>query len=181
MENTESNNTSIKKDQSYVEKIFEGFLWNSRYIVLLAVIFGLISAITLFILGSFEVFYSIKDNLPFQDHLGKDHSGLLGGIIGAVDLYLIGIVLLLFSFGVYELFISKIDIGRDNKEIKILEITSLDELKNKILKVIIMVLIVSFFQRILTMEYRTPIEMFYFALSIFFLSCGIYLMHKAKQ
>jgi len=89
--------------------------------------------------------------------------------------------LLLFSFGVYELFISKIDIGRDNKEIKILEITSLDELKNKILKVIIMVLIVSFFQRILTMEYRTPIEMFYFALSIFFLSCGIYLMHKAKQ
>ena len=181
MENTESNNNSTKKDQHFAERIFEGCLWNSRFIVLLAVVFGLISAIALFILGSFEVVFAIKDNLPFWDHLGKDHSGILSGLIGAIDLYLIGVVLLLFSFGIYELFISKIDIGRDNKEIKILEITTLDELKNKILKVIIMVLVVSFFQRVLTLEYKTPLEMMYFALSILLLSCGIYLMHKSKQ
>lgn len=180
MNKTDTNNTT-KKEQGIVEKIFERILWNSRCIVLLAVVFSLISAITLFVLGSFETFYAIKHSLPFGDTHLEDHSALLGGVIGAIDLYLIGVVLLLFSFGIYELFISKIDIGRDDKEIKILEITSLDQLKNKILKVIIMVLIVSFFQRVLTLEYNTPLEMLYFAFSILLLSTGIFLMHKAEK
>ena len=36
---------------------------------------------------------------------------------------------MIFGFGIYELFISKIDIARRNKNITILEIESLDELK----------------------------------------------------
>ena len=41
------------------------------------------------------------------------HSHILAHVITAVDLYLIGVVLLIFSFGIYELFISKIDIARE--------------------------------------------------------------------
>ena len=62
--------------------------------------------------------------------------------------------------------------------ITILEIKDLDELKNKIIKVIIMVLIVTFFERVLKMEYSEPLEMLYFALSIFALSFGVYLIRK---
>ena len=69
---------------------------------------------------------------------------MLYKMISAVDLYLIGIVLLIFGFGIYELFISKIDIAREDLSVTILEIENLDELKNKIIKVIVMVLIVSF-------------------------------------
>ena len=39
------------------------------------------------------------------------HEDIVAGIIGAVDLYLIAVVLLIFSFGIYELFISKIDVS----------------------------------------------------------------------
>ena len=95
-------------------------------------------------------------------------------------MYLIGVVLLIFSFGIYELFISKIDIARNNPELTILEIENLDELKNKIIKVIIMVLIVSFFKRIIyiTKLFDTPIEMLYFALAILALSIGVFLIKK---
>ena len=99
-------------------------------------------------------------------------------MIGAVDYFLIGVVLLIFSFGIYELFISHLEVGRLNEEVKILEITNLDDLKNRIIKVVIMVLIVSFFKKILSIEFETPQDMFYFAASIFVLCLGVYFMHK---
>jgi len=87
-----------------------------------------------------------------------------------------------FSFGIYELFISQIDVARRDKAITILEIKDLDELKNKIIKVIIMVLIVSFFSKVLNYsdQYDEPLEMLYFALSILALSLGVYLI-KVKH
>ena len=85
---------------------------------------------------------------------------------------------MIFGFGVYELFISKIDIARKNLDITILEIENLDELKQKIVKVIIMVLIVTFFERILKMPYETPVDLLYFAISVLALSIGIYLVRK---
>mgnify|MGYP006176090603 CR=1 FL=1 len=163
------------ESQSLVERIFETCLWNSRFAVLLAVVFGLISALTVFVVGSLEVIKALQYVLSPKD---AQHSMLLGKIIAAIDLYLIGVVLLLFSFGIYELFISKIDIARRNQEIKVLEISSLDELKNRILKVIIMVLVVSFFQRVLAMKFTTPLEMMYLAISILALTIGIHFMHK---
>ena len=41
-----------------------------------------------------------------------------------------------------------------------------------------MVLIVSFFERVLKMQFESPLEMLYFALSIFALSAGVYLVRK---
>ena len=97
-----------------------------------------------------------------------------------VDLYLIGIVLLIFGFGIYELFISKIDIAREDLSVTILEIENLDELKNKIIKVIVMVLIVSFFERVLKMSdsYSSSMDMLWFAISIFAISFGVYYLKK---
>jgi len=158
------------------ERFFEGALWNSRFIVLLAVVFGLLSAVAVFIAGSVEIVNGILAAIGG----GKDASGhLVASVIGAVDLYLIGVVLLIFSFGIYELFISQIDIGRLNTEVKILEIKSLDELKNRIIKVVIMVLVVTFFKKIITTPFETALEMLYFAISIFAISFGVYFMHKS--
>ena len=51
---------------------------------------------------------------------------------------------MIFGFGIYELFISKIDVARQNIDITILEIENLDELKQKIIKVIISIIIQKF-------------------------------------
>jgi len=170
-----------KKDtttQPILERIWEGGLWSTRYIVLLGVFFSTIAAIAVFILGSYEIIHAIMDHNPWTDTSAEMHSDLLVGIIGAVDLYLIGVVLLIFGFGIYELFISQIDVAQKDDEVNILEISSLDELKNKIIKVIIMVLIVTFFERVLNMDYETPLDMLYFAISIFALAFGVYLINK---
>jgi uncharacterized membrane protein YqhA len=173
----DKSNGATPKNQSMFERVFETALWNTRYVVFLGVLFSIIAAISLFVIGSYEIVQAIAYHTPLTDP-DSYHENLLVKIIGAIDLYLIGIVLMIFGFGIYELFISQIDIARTNTMITILEIENLDELKNKIIKVIIMVLIVSFFERVLKMEFETPIEMLYFAISIFSLSFGVYFIRK---
>lgn len=162
------------KQQGKLEKYFEQALWNMRFVVLLGVIFGALSALVLFISGSMEIFDLLKEYMT-ASNLHMTHEDILIGIIGAIDFYLIGLVLLIFSFGIYELFISKLDIARAQGEFgNILEVKNLDDLKNKIIKVIIMVLIVSFFQRILSMSFTTSADMLAMAISIGVICIGVY-------
>ncbi len=165
-----------------IEKFFESGLWSSRFIVLLAVIFGLFGAITLFAVASFDIYDTVKLVLnTYVNHAHPEHfhESVVGGIIGAVDLYLIGVVMLLFAFGLYELFISDIDVAREEDgENKILSIHSLDQLKDKISKVIVMVLVVGFFQKVGLASYQSPLELLYLALSITAVAVGLYFLSK---
>jgi len=170
-----------REEQHIVEHAFERALWNSRLIVLLAVAFGTFSSIILFITGSLEIVNTLAQSVDLT-HIHVEHTNILIGIIGAIDFYLIGMVLLIFSFGIYELFISKIDIARaGNVFHNILEITNLDDLKNKIIKVIIMVLIVSFFQRVLAMNLTSGMDMLFMALSIAAICIGVFFLHKINM
>ena len=170
-----------------LEKIFEGGLWHSRFIVILAVIFGLVGSIVLFVGASMDIFAVASyafNTISTGAHPEHFHEDIVSGIIGAVDLYLIAVVMLIFAFGIYELFISKIDAAEDGNEQNgstILAIHSLDQLKDKIAKVIIMVLVVSFFQKVLHTNFTTPLEMLYFAFSITALSVGLYFLGKVGK
>jgi len=169
-----------------LENIFERALWGTRFMVLLAVIFGLLGAVALFIVASFDIYDTAKYVLTtYIDHLHPEafHENVVGGIIGGVDLYLIGVVMLLFSFGLYELFISDIDVAKEDKtrENKILSIHSLDQLKDKISKVIVMVLVVGFFQKVGHTEYNGALDMLYFAVSITAVAVGLYFLGKVGK
>ncbi len=161
-----------------IENSFERVLWSTRFVVLLGVIFGAISAIILFVVGSIEIFTVLSDAIfVVESHLS--HETILVGLIGAIDFYLIGLVLLIFSFGIYELFISELDIARScGGFTNILEVNNLDDLKNKILKVIIMVLIVTFFQRILDLEMATSMDALAMAVSICLICIGVFYMGR---
>ena len=170
-----------------IERIFENGLWQSRFIVILAVIFGLVGSIVLFIVASMDIFgvasYTFE-TIATGAHPEHFHEDIVAGIIGAVDLYLIAVVMLIFSFGIYELFISKIDAAcneNDENCSTILAIHSLDQLKDKIAKVIVMVLVVSFFQKVLHTDFATPLDMLYFALSITALAVGLFFLGKVGK
>jgi uncharacterized membrane protein YqhA len=169
-----------------LEKLFENTLWSSRFMVILAVVFGLIGAVVLFLVASVDIFTTAKyvvSTYLTGAHPENFHQDVVGGIIGAVDLYLIGVVMLLFSFGLYELFISDIDAAKDESggENRILAIHSLDQLKDKISKVIVMVLVVGFFQKVGHTEYNGALDMLYFALSITAVAVGLFFLGKVGK
>jgi len=165
-------------------KFFENAMWQTRLFILLGVVFGLLGAVILFIVASVDIFEVSKYtfNVYFNGLHPKDfHEVIVGKIIGAVDLYLIAVVMLIFSFGLYELFISKIESADNGKGSNILAIHSLDQLKDKIAKVIVMVLVVGFFQRVLRTEYNGALEMLYFAISIAALALGLFFLGKVGK
>lgn len=166
-----------------IEKIFENGLWSSRFIILLAVVFGLIGAILLFAVASFDIYNTavyVINTYSTHAHPEHFHDDVVGGIIGAVDLYLIGVIMLIFSFGIYELFISDIDPAKDTEgnENQLLAVHSLDQLKDKISKVIVMVLVVGFFQKVGHTVFSGALELLYLALSITAVSVGLYFLSK---
>lgn len=162
---------------------FERSLLSARLFVFLPVIFSMLSAIILFLVATVDIISMMSKvvaSLVYHSHLEAMHAFIVGEIIGAVDLYLIAVVLLIFSFGLYELFICEVD-DDSEKAVHvpaILSISSLDQLKDKLAKVIVMVLVVSYFKRVFYISYNGPLDMMYFALSITALSVGVYLMHK---
>ncbi|MFV7791024.1 YqhA family protein [Aliarcobacter lanthieri] len=167
-----------------LKKFVENGLWKSRFIVVFAVIFGFLGAVILFIVASIDLINVAKFVITtFLEgtHPEHFHEDIVAGIIGAVDLYLIAVVLLIFAFGIYELFISKIDEANTSDENSILNISSLDQLKDKIAKVIIMVLVVNYFQRVIHTKYETPLELLYFALAIVALAVGLYFSGKVGK
>ena len=167
-----------------LEKLFEKGLWASRLITLLAVIFSILAAFALFLIASADLYHVVIATYQYffmGVHPADFHADIVADIIGAIDLYLIAVVLLIFGFGIYELFISEIDVAKGTGGEKMLYVSSLDELKDKIAKVIVIVLVVSFFQSELHTEYKGAQEMFYFAISITALSLGLYLLHKGGK
>lgn len=164
-----------------MKNFFENILWKSRLIILLAIILSLIGSILLFIVASWDIISAAIQTAHYymgtNDQNHDIHNVLLNAIIGSIDLYLIAVVLMIFSFGLYELFISKISI-KELSNVKVLEIHTLDQLKDKLAKVIVMALIVAFFSKVLNMDVKTTLDMIYFALSILALSLGLYFLHK---
>tara|TARA_Y100001954_G_C15562262_1_gene479208 strand:- start:152 stop:646 length:495 start_codon:yes stop_codon:yes gene_type:complete len=159
---------------------FEKLLWSVRYITILAVILSIIAAFTLIILGSWDIVEAVIFYNPLFDESISNNNDLLFKIISAIDLFLIGIVLLIFGFGIYELFVSEIDFANAKFTESTLKIRDLDQLKNKIIKVVIIVLIVKFFEKVLKFSenFTTPMDILYFGLSILSICIGYYLINR---
>lgn len=159
---------------------FEKSLWGVRYITILPVLLSIISSVALLVLGGWEIIEAIIFYNPLFDDSITNSNELLFKIISAIDLFLIGIVLLIFGFGIYELFVSEINFANAKFSESTLKIKSLDQLKNKIIKVIIIVLIVKFFEKILklTENFTTPLDILFFGLSILSICLGYYLINR---
>ncbi|ANV98393.1 hypothetical protein BBW65_06105 [Helicobacter enhydrae] len=168
----------------FLHQIFANILWNSRLFVIFAVVLSMVGSILLFWVASVDILKAGAKTYQYYTNglsAGEDiHTILLNAIVGVVDLYLIAVVLLIFAFGLYELFIAKIEI-KDEQSSKVLEIHTLDQLKDKLAKVIVMALIVAFFSKVLNMGIETSLDMIYFAGSILGLSLGLYFLHKDSK
>jgi len=160
---------------SKLEELFEELIWNFRFFILIPVVFSLLSALRLIYVGTMDVWAGLTIVLDHNDPEGEMTIKTVTYIIGGVDYYLIGIVLLIFGFGLYELFISEIEIK--NQDSSILQSNSLEELKGKLVNVIVVALIVSLFKQMLSIEIGKLSDVIYIALAILLISISQYLLH----
>lgn len=171
---------------SKLESGFEGFLWKSRLIVIAAVIISLVSSLAMFYMATVDAIYMIVHLLEYPT-LSDDarfalRSTTITHVVELIDGYLLATVLLIFALGLYELFISKIDDAESAENAsQVLLIQSLDDLKARLAKVILMILIVKYFEFALSMNFETPMDLLEFAAGIALIGLALYLSHANEK
>lgn len=171
----------------FFESLFEGALWNSRFVVLTAVIGSLLAGIAIFYMATVDVVFLFQHAMHYADASLTDearkalHDSTVSHIVEVVDGYLLATVMLIFSLGLYELFISDINQAHGSKaSSKILVINSLDDLKTRLAKVILMIMIVTLFEEALNMHIAQPIDLVYFGGAIALIALALYWTHAAE-
>ena len=170
-----------KPAASLIETIFETFLFNSRLIVILAVLGSLVGSVLMFLKGTLSIYAAAVHFVPAPMSMAHGAGGeeLSIALISSVDSYLFATVLLIFAMGIYELFISKIDPASRTEDSRPnwLAIHSLDDLKSAVGKVIVMILIVRLFETAVQMKYDQPLHLVYLGISAVSVSLALYLVH----
>jgi uncharacterized membrane protein YqhA len=111
----------------------------SRYLLVAAVLGSLVAALALFAYGAMETVTVVVEAVAKAEVSSKGAKALALAFIEIVDLYLLGTVFLIIALGLYELFI---DPNLDLPDW--LTFSSFDDLKNKLIGVVIVVLAVLF-------------------------------------
>jgi uncharacterized membrane protein YqhA len=87
----------------------------------------------------------------------------------------------MFGAGLYRLFISPIA-GSDESGISHpFNIQTFDELKDRIVRVVILAVIIEFFRAVIDIRFSTPLDAIYLALSVLALAASLYLMSMNPQ
>jgi uncharacterized membrane protein YqhA len=162
-------------------------LWNSRLLVFVAVVGGMLSSLAMFYMTAIDVAAMISHIFDYTTGLTTEvrvlmRAELIKHVVEIVDGFLLATVLLIFSMGLYELFISNIERATESDHAsKVLLIENLDDLKNRLAKVIMMILVVRFFESAIEMEFTSAMDLLMFSGGIALLGLALYLSHLGDK
>ncbi|WP_299733658.1 YqhA family protein [uncultured Endozoicomonas sp.] len=144
----DNNGSAANPPKLNPQTFFEKLLWAFRWVVILGVLANLLGGIAMIMLAVSDCYHALQEIFSYltgNDTTSEPNHHMLTLLVEMVDRILMAGVLFIFAFGLYELFISKMDVNRQNGEGKILNINSIDELKSKLMNLIIMMLVVKLF------------------------------------
>lgn len=168
----------IKSEMWIEQRVF-----NSRFQTLVAVVGSLLGATLCFLRGSMLVMESV--GYAFRHLMSHHCSRVIMYLLEALDVYLMGTVMLIFGMGLYELFITPLEVAPEGgahprsslprsslfglyplkQKPKWLEINSLDELKTKLGQMIVTIMVVAMFEKSKKVSITTAQDFFLIAAS----------------
>lgn len=169
---------------NFFEKVFESILWNSRLIVLVAVMSSLLVSVAMFYVATVDVL-GLFSHLTHYHRIDGDvaahaqlRATLVTHVVEVVDGYLLAAIMFIFALGLYELFISRIDIAEKSEfGSRLLLIRNLDDLKDRLAKVVMLILVVKFFEHALHLEFKSPMDLLLLATGVLLIAGALFLTH----
>lgn len=168
--------------QSLAERIFERALWESRLLMLIGVVFSALMSVGVFFMTAIDALNLAVSLAAYADFsLSIEARDALRGkiitlVVKTIDGFLIAAILLILALGLYELFINKLDAARRSEVAKqLLQTRTLDDLKHRVAGLLLLVLVIEFFQHALRLSYGSAVDLLYLALGILLVSAAFYL------
>ena len=138
-----------------------------RYVVMIPVV-------SLALTSVFIMVWTLTNYVFLGDIFDLSERDLIVGLISIVDLFLIGILTLMIAVSLYALYVDESPDDVDQRLPNALIVNSLDELKNKLGKVVYLILLITFFKYAIQYEYQSMQELFLLAGAILLISLSLY-------
>jgi uncharacterized membrane protein YqhA len=170
-----------------LEQIFERILWASRLMVMVPVVASVLMALITLYVATVDVAHLLGLAAHYADphslaESAAQNARIVTLVVKAVDGYLLTAILLIFALGLYELFISKIE-AAESSEVsqRLLLIRSLDDLKDRLAKVVVLILVITFFQRAVELPYTTARDVLFLALGTLLVGGALFLSSRKGE
>ena len=167
-----------------IEKTFESLLWSSRLVVLIAVVASLLVSLAMFYVSTVDVFSLLGEVSSYHDRTLDAaartalRASIIAYVVEVVDGYLLAAIMLIFALGLYELFISRIDVAEGSEfAARLLLIRNLDDLKDRLAKVVLLILVVKFFEYALALHIDESLDLLWLGLGIALVATAVLLSH----
>lgn len=156
----------------------EIFLWKLRYLMLIPIFFVVASMLYLMVLMGAKFFHALKlfpiiDENPYE---------ILSHLIDVIDFSLLCVIGLIIVRWLYEIFLNKLEIqSKDVLQADQILIHDIDELKQKLWKVIIISLIVHVFKQMVLFVVADKFDLLIMGTVVTLLALGLYLVEKMSD
>jgi uncharacterized membrane protein YqhA len=177
----------VREASRKVEQSFERALWSGRLLMVVGVVMSTLMSVGAFYMATADALGLLKYLAAYGDTtVGTEARADLRDqaitlIVKSVDGYLIAAILLVFSLGLYELFINRLDAARDAEVApKLLQVRSLEDLKQRVAGLLLLVLVIEFFQRALRLSYETPLDLLLLALGVLLIATAFHVSNLRK-
>lgn len=175
-----------------IEETIEKAIFRCRFMAILGVMGSLVGSLLCFIKGCT---YVVSSYLEYFVNQGK----VIFLLVEALDVYLLGTVMLVFGMGLYELFVSTLDSSKSLAKEKLpyrsnlfglfplkerpkwLDVKTVNELKTKVGHVIVMLLIIGLFDKSKKAIIHTPVDLLCFSASVLLSSGSLFLLSKLQE
>ena len=93
----------------WIERRFERLIWKIRLISIVPVVLSLPESVGCFVIGAIEVINAFLVIMRLSFTTKSVAAKTIAQMVGGVDYFVIGIALLIFGYGIYQLVISDLD------------------------------------------------------------------------
>ena len=146
----------------WIERRFERLIWKFRLISIVPVVLSLLGCVVCFVIGAVEVFNAFLVIMRLPLTTKSVAAKTIAQMVGGVDYFVIGVALLIFGYGIYELVTSDLDPrleGGEEQHTNSLSVNSLQNLKNNLSNVIVVGLIVAAFKKTIGFEVNNATDL----------------------
>jgi uncharacterized membrane protein YqhA len=150
-------------------------------LALVAVVASVVMAVGAFVMATIDVLFLVEGFGAYADQsLGlEEHTAvrakLVANIVKALDGYLIATLLLVLGFGLYELFVRNMTTAdRSGVAPRLLRFESIDDLKDRIFKLVLLLLVVQFFDESLDLTFHSAQELVLLGAGIFLIGAAFF-------
>jgi len=164
---------------------FQRWLWASRHLAVVPVVFA--QVIALFVCGfatldAIRLVAKAPAIVTMSDtELVQVRLETIAKVVKIIDLYLVATFMVVFSLGLYELFIAKLAVAEDSEVAKrLLLIRDLDDLKDRLAKIVLLILALIFLEQVLRVPLTRPLDLLYLAVGTLLVAGALCLSRGSK-